>query len=81
MHTLKLNDYELEQARRGMLDVVYNGLERTLDLVDRMRQQPDLDEGPAAGDVRGSIECLLRELAALDALGWYDGHYTQEVST
>lgn len=78
LHDITLNDVELDEVRRGMVESVHNGLERTLELADRLRQQGDLDEGATAADLRGSFRILLREWAALDALGWHDDHAMRE---
>lgn len=78
MPLLDLNDAELRLVRSGALEQLHNGLERTVELADQLRQQGDMDEGPTAADLRRSLRDLLAEIGALEALGWHDERYRNE---
>lgn len=80
--TIRLSNRDFDLVRRGMLDRLHEGLERTMGLADELRQKGgDIDEGALAADLRGSIKILRDELNALEALGWHDDHYREERGT
>lgn len=60
---------QLKIARRAILDTLHDTMAYALDQVDQLRQEA-WPPGVIAEDCRNTVQHMLREIEAMNALGW-----------
>ncbi len=68
-HTVKLTDENLAEARRALLDAIYEQGTYFMGQVDELRQEV-WPPGVVTEDAQASTRELRKLLEAMDALGW-----------